>query len=208
MFVIHFLLKQYYENLTIKKDMIKILCSILLCLTIQTSYSQNEGIERSIFNAQSGFFGIWINHEFRIFSEVALRTEIGLNSFFRDCSRRGCSDCDIRYGLVPVINLEPRWYYNIDKRNSKNRGLNNSANFLTLGIKYDPDWFAILKTDSARLSSQIAIVQKWGIRRNIGNSNFNYEAGIGIGFRYYVHQNDLMPEADLHLRIGYAFLNK
>jgi hypothetical protein len=180
--------------------MIKVLTATLLCFAFQINYSQNTGVERSLYNVQTGFLGIWVNNESRLFQEISLRTEIGL-----DAGLRGCSDCTTEYALAPVIALEPRWYYNIDKRNSINRGTNNSANFLALGVKYHPDWFTISNSNNAQVANQISIIPKWGIRRNIGNSNFNYEVGIGIGYKFYLDDNFSETAADLHLRIGYTF---
>lgn len=180
--------------------MLKVLTATLLCFVFQANYSQNSGVEKSIFNIQTGFLGIWINNESRIFNEISLRTEIGL-----DAGLRGCSDCNTEYALAPVIALEPRWYYNINKRNALNKGTNNSANFLALGFKYHPDWFVISNSDNAQVANQISIIPKWGIRRNIGNSNFNYEVGIGIGYKFYLDENFSETTADLHLRIGYTF---
>jgi len=169
----------------------------LFFLSVQ---SQNSGVEKSIYNIQTGFLGFWINNEYRLSNEISLRSEIGLDAGFR-----GCSDCDTKYALAPVITLEPRWYYNIKKRNLLNKGINNSANFLALSIKYHPDWFVLSNDDYAYVSNQISIIPKWGIRRMIGNSNFNYEAGIGIGYKYYFDENFSETTADLHLRIGYTF---
>lgn len=87
------------------------LLSLLICLSAK---SQNTGVEKDIYNLQTGFLGIWINNEHRLLNQISLRTEIGFDGGFR-----GCSDCTTTYAIVPVINLEPRWYYNINKRNIK-----------------------------------------------------------------------------------------
>jgi hypothetical protein len=180
--------------------MIKFIRISLLILAFQSISAQNTGVEKSIYNVQTGFLGFWINNEYRLSNEISLRSEVGLDAGFSSCS-----DCTTTYGLTPVLTLEPRWYYNITKRNSKNRGANNSANFLALNIKYLPDLFVISNNDYARVENQISIIPKWGIRRNIGYSNFNYEAGIGIGYRFYLDENFSEKAADLHLRIGYTF---
>lgn len=162
--------------------------------------SQNTGVEKDIYNLQAGFLGIWFNHEHRLLNQISLRSEIGFDGGFY-----ACSGCKTEYVLTPAITLEPRWYYNINKRNAKNKKSNNSANFVTLGIDYHPNWFVISNHDNIFVPNQVAIIPKWGIRRNIGNSNFNYEAGIGIGRRFYLDQNFSDTTADLHLRIGYTF---
>ncbi|URC10881.1 hypothetical protein [Flavobacterium sp. B183] len=174
-----------------------LLLLFISCLFVE---SQNTGVERNIYNLQTGFLGIWINNEHRLLNQISLRTEIGFDGSFR-----GCSGCTATYAIVPVINLKPRWYYNINKRNAKNQKTNNSANFITLHINYYPDWFVISNSDNAYITNQIALIPKWGIRRNIGNTNFNYEAGIGIGRRFYLDEKFSDTTADLHLRIGYTF---
>lgn len=50
----------------------------------------------------------------------------------------------------------------------------------------------------------------WGIRRNLGN-HFNYETGIGLGYRYIFAksagflENKSEAALNLHLRLGYRF---
>ncbi|WP_264523409.1 hypothetical protein [Flavobacterium sp. N502536] len=174
-----------------------LLILLISCLSVA---SQNTGVEKDIYNLQTGFLGIWLNHEHRLLNQISLRSEIGFDGGFY-----ACSGCRTEYVLTPAITLEPRWYYNINKRNAKNKKSNNSANFVTLGIDYHPNWFVISNYDNVFVPNQVAIIPKWGIRRNIGNSNFNYEAGIGIGRRFYLDKNFSDTAADLHLRIGYTF---
>ena len=122
---------------------------------------------------------------------------------------RGCSDCETQYALVPEFTLEPRWYYNIEKRSAKGKTIkNNSANFATVSLRYYPDWFVISNTANTHIENQITIIPKWGIKRTISNSNFNYELGIGIGKRYYFDSSQWDTAADLLIRIGYTFRRK
>lgn len=182
--------------------------TILFFLIFQINYSQQKGVENSIFNFQTGFFGIWINNETKLSTSLSLRTEVGL-----DAGIFGTSQNNVGLILSPVINLEPRWYYNINKRQDKNKNiLNNSANFLTILFGYHPDWFVISKDNNVNVYNQLSIIPKWGIRRNILKSNFNFEAGIGLGYRYYFLENYNFSKnygetvLDLHLRIGYTFI--
>lgn len=165
------------------------LLSLLICLSAK---SQNTGVEKDIYNLQTGFLGIRINNEHRLLNQISLRTEIGFDGGFR-----GCTGCTTTYALIPVIKLEPRWYYNINKRNAKNQKTNNSANFITLEIHCYPNWFVISNHDNVFVPNQVSLIPKWGIRRNIGNTNFNYEAGIGIGRRFYLDEKFSDTTADL-----------
>jgi ABC-type spermidine/putrescine transport system permease subunit II len=112
--------------------------------------------------------------------------------------------------LAPVITLEPRWYYNLNKRESKSKRIDgNSGNFLSIKTSYHPDWFIISNEVNINLIRDISIVPTWGIRRNIGKY-FNYETVIGFGYvKYLEDENTIFETSDvavnLHLRIGYRF---
>lgn len=184
-----------------------LICSILFLLVFNTNYSQNNGVETSLFNFQTGILGTWINNEIQLANNFALRSEIGLDA--------GAFGGDINensgFFLTPVVSFEPRWYYNIFKRENKSKNSsNNSANFLTTMISYHPDWFVISNKNNIEVFDQLSFIPKWGVRRNISNSNFNFEAGIGLGYRFYFlkqygySKNDGELALDLHVRIGYT----
>lgn len=186
----------------------QIIYGAFFLLIFQSNYSQNNGVEKSIFNIQTGVLGSWLNNETKISNKFALRSEIGLDAGIFG----GEINDNSGFFLTPVINIEPRWYYNILKRENKNKPINNnSANFLTTSISYHPDWFVISNKNNINIYNQLSIIPKWGIRRNIANSNFNFEAGIGFGYRFYFlkqygySKNDGETALDLHLRIGYTF---
>lgn len=169
-----------------------------------SSKSQNTGIEKSIYAIETGFLGAWVNNEYRLSYEISLKSEIGLITGFR-----GCTGCKTLYVLAPEITIEPRWYYNIENRSTKGRIIkNNSSNFVTLGVNYIPDWFVISNEANTSIESQISIIPKWGIKRILFNSNFNYELGIGIGKKYFFDSNQWDTTADLLIRIGYTFKRK
>ncbi|PIF31948.1 hypothetical protein CLU81_2459 [Flavobacterium sp. 9] len=174
---------------------------IIILLICQTSRSQNIGVEKTMYSTQIGFLGFWVNNEYRLFNQISIKSEIGMVAGFK-----GCSDCTTEYTLAPELTIEPRWYYNIEKRNSKGKiTKNNNANFIAIGTNYYPDWFVISNNSSAYVPNQIAIIPKWGIKRSIINSNFNYELGIGIGQKYYFDSHQWDTTADLVARIGYTF---
>ena len=97
------------------------------------------------------------------------------------------------------------------KRSAKQKDISkNSGNFISLKTSYKPDWFVIANEDLDNVST-IIIAPTWGIRRNIGTSRFNYEAGLGIGYRYILYKAEGYSEngsdalLNINLRIGYTF---
>jgi hypothetical protein len=169
--------------------------------------SQNASVEKSTYGIQTGFLGIWLHNETKLSNSIALRSEIGFDS--------GIWGGDFYDGtgflLTPVITLEPRLYYNLNKREEKSRRIEgNSGNFISLKTSYHPDWFVISNTDNVSVISDISIIPTWGIRRNIGK-HFTYETGFGIGYRYTFAkqagflENKSEVDLNLHLRVGYRF---
>ena len=170
---------------------------------------QDISVEKSIFGIQTGLLGIWGHNEFRMSNELAFRSEIGLDggawggSYYEDTG----------FALAPLIAIEPRWYYNMSKRASKEKRIDgNSANFLSLRINYHPDWFIISNQD-VNVVSNLSIIPSWGLRRNLGK-HFNFETGVGVGYIFYFAKNAGYAENDgevavnILLKIGYKFKPK
>lgn len=102
----------------------------------------------------------------------------------------------------PNLRLEPRYYYNLEKREKKEKDIsNNSGKFLSIAINYRPDIVVFSNNKNLGTVASYSIVPKWGIRRSLGR-NFNYEAGLG--FRHEIKYRNF-GEVDLHLRIRYTF---
>lgn len=186
--------------------------NILLILTITImpflSIAQEiASVEKSTTGIQIGFLGIWVHNEFKITNQIAFRSEIGFDSGLFGGSRY---EKGLGVIFTPVITLEPRLYYNLNKRSSRNKDISgNSGNFLSLKSSYNPGWFSISNYEGVSVSSQVSIVPTWGIRRMIGN-HFNYEAGIGLGVSHFFkrnisYENKNEPAINLHLRLGYKF---
>lgn len=184
----------------------RILLTLTLCGLTFIAKSQNASVEKSTFGIQTGLLGIWVHNETKLSNQFAFRSELGLDTgiFFSRNDDNG-------FLLAPAITVEPRWYYNLNKRENKSKRIDgNSGNFISIKTTYHPDWFVISNKDNLFLISDISIIPTWGIRRNIG-SHFNYETGIGVGYaRYFENDNIVLLDkgevvANLHLRIGYRF---
>ncbi|SHG93921.1 hypothetical protein [Winogradskyella jejuensis] len=184
----------------------KILLSITFCSIFLWSNSQSASVEKSVFGIQTGFLGIWAHNESKLSNQFALRTELGL-----DAGILSNGPNDFGLAFVAAITLEPRWYYNFDRRVDRNKRIDgNSGNFISIKTTYHPDWFVINNNDNINLIGDLSIIPTYGIRRHVGK-HFNYEAGFGIGYvRYFKKDNVILFDEDdvavnLHLRIGYRF---
>ena len=194
----------------------KILALLFLGLNLNAN-CQTVGVEKTFFSIQTGLAGIWVNNETKLSNSIALRSEIGIeHDFFVGDQYAGAG-----FILQPVLTLEPRYYYNLEKRKSREKKTSkNSGNYLSLKTSYHPDWFVLNLDENITKTADLSIIPTWGIKRQIG-SNFTYEAGLGFGYRivylkpnYYngssqnvddvsTNRNQYTPY--LHLRVGYTF---
>jgi hypothetical protein len=186
------------------------LCLIFLLLLVFFEAKAQVGngeLEKEIYGIHTGNLGIWIYSEHRLANQVALRNEIGFDT--------GSAGANLQYitgiTFTPVIAFEPRWYYNVEKRTKKSKTTdNNSANFVTVRVSYNPNLKIISNQQGNRnIASHIAAIPTWGIRRVL-NENFSFETGIGCGYSYtLVSETGQAGEQgmilNLHLRFGYIF---
>ncbi|MFT5963413.1 MAG: hypothetical protein ACI9L6_000115 [Flavobacterium sp.] len=194
----------------------KIIAFIIFALTININ-AQNTSVEKTFFGLQTGFAGIWLNNETKLSKTIALRSEIGIENDFAV----GDHYSGAGFILQPVINIEPRYYYNLEKRNlNGKKTTKNSGNYLSIKTSYHPDWFVINSDENITKIADLSIIPTWGMKRQIGN-HFNFETGIGLGYRvvylkpnYRTANYQSVDDSGLdrnqytpyfHFRIGYAF---
>ncbi len=181
----------------------------MLSLTAAAQENEKVSVEKSIFGAQVGLIGFWVNNECRLGNQFALRSEIGLE--LGVVTTKGPYEDTYDFLTIPNISLEPRWYYNLEKRSARGKSINNnSGNFFTIKLNFNPNTYLTSTDNDIHLLNQLGIFPKWGIRRVYGE-HFTFETGIGVGPVIYFGKTSqtISPgddvTLDLHLRIGYCF---
>lgn len=172
--------------------------------------SSAVSVEKSIYGIQSGILGIWFNNEARLSNSIVLRSELGFSSqlWFASQVLFG-PDVEADFYITPVVRLEPRWYFNLKKRNSEGKRIDgNSGNFLALEMSYCPLGISI-PIYGQDINPILTVSPLWGLKRNIGH-HFNYEVAVGLGYAHYFSDNEGYGESgdvffSLLLRIGYRF---
>ena len=177
----------------------------LFALLMSTSFvkaQQQPSVERSISGVEFGGITLFGYHEMRLSNSFSLRVEAGLaadlwyhRSFFYESSG---------FILYPALQIQPRFYYNLNRRSERGRNIsNNAADFLTINTVVIPGWLIASSEENVSQIGSISFVPTWGMRRNIGRS-FEYELGAGIGYGFGFDGSSgwvFRP----HLRIGYRF---
>ncbi|PKG41367.1 hypothetical protein [Psychroflexus sp. MES1-P1E] len=172
-------------------------------------------VEKSIYGIQTGFLGAWLYNESRLSNEFALRSQVGFDfriEGFGEFESFGPNDGF--YGILH-LSLEPRWYYNLEKRLKKGKTIDrNSGNFIALLVSSNLESVSFTSNDRIESLDQIRFVPKWGIRRSLGK-HISYEAGFGFGYAFFLNNTErtgFFPfrdernsdfTVDIHLRIGF-----
>jgi hypothetical protein len=63
-----------------KKITTILVCFVSVLASAQEIQKKDVSVEKSIFGIQTGLLGIWVHNEMRLTNEIALRTELGLDS--------------------------------------------------------------------------------------------------------------------------------
>ena len=184
-----------------------ILYTLIFSVSFLTVTAQSASVEKSVFGIQTGFLGFWGHNESKLTNSIVLRSELGFDAGIFSNN----FEDESLFILVPAITIEPRWYYNLNKRVSKSRRIDgNSGNFISIKTTYHPDLVIGSIDDNHNFISDISIIPTWGIRRNVGN-HFTYETGIGLGYVHFFEEENVYLKynngiaLNLHLRIGYRF---
>lgn len=190
-------------------------------LFLFTIHSNGQVLDKSINGIQIGALGVWWNYEARINKNWAIKSEVGYEAPLFGTTEGEFERIDFYKNqsplFLPVISIEPRWYYNSSKRqgNSKNT-FHNSGNYLSIAARYYPEILAYSPKGINEVDGGVFIVPSWGIRRNI-NYRWNFEIGAGVGIdltelvKSKSYDGGLATEDfedvlfNIHIRIGYKY---
>jgi hypothetical protein len=177
---------------------------LTLSVFILSANAQEASVEKSIWGAQIGIHPLGIYNETALTESIALRSELGFG--FAWGSSSGLFDNSSYWAVMPVVMVEPRYYYNLNKRLNKGRRIDgNSGNFLGLSVGIQPDFG--FTSDNVDLDKGFSVIPMWGIRRSIGNS-FTFETAIGLGYglsfdEYTLYTGERISTTDSGVVLGF-----
>ena len=160
----------------------------------QKKSSEKVSVEKSILSIQTGYFGTWINHELKLQNQFALRTEVGTEYRLKFAIKQSFDSLKNQVSIF----LEPKYYFNLVKRESKNKNIkNNAGNYISLRTNLN----ILNNLENGEIYFH-TLTPTYGIRRNI-TYHFNLEIIFGYGISY---SNSLITlEAMPSFRVGYVF---
>ncbi len=178
-----------------KKFNLLIIFSLIYFISFtQKKSSEKVSVEKSILSIQAGYFGTWINHELKLHNQFALRTEVGTEYRLKFAIKQSFDSLKNQVSIF----LEPKYYFNLTKRESKNKNIkNNAGNYISLRTNFN----ILNNLENGEIYFH-TLTPTYGIRRNI-TSHFNIELSFGYGISY---SNSLITlEAMPSFRVGYMF---
>ena len=167
---------------------------ILFSVASLNAQKEIKSVEKSILSIQTGYFGTWINHELKLHKKFALRTEFGTEYRLKFAIKQSFDSLKNQVSIF----LEPKYYFNLKKRESKNKNIkNNAGNYISLRTNFN----ILNNLENGEIYFH-TLTPTFGIRRNI-TSHFNLEFSCGYGLSYL--NNMLISEAMSSMRVGYVF---
>lgn len=173
----------------------------LFLLSIGYGYSQNVSEPTDLKGVKVGFVGVWVHYEKALNDKVTIDSQIG----FVGGVFQGRGDSDLDFAFTSIISLEPRYYYNFERRNGLGKETkNNSANYFSLDASYIPNLFTSSNNSSISVAESFVLGPKYGLRRSISDL-LTFEFAFGIGYQWTKDgfDNGLVPLLDL--RVDFNF---
>ncbi|MDB9990226.1 hypothetical protein OAD79_02135 [Flavobacteriales bacterium] len=167
---------------------------ILFSVASLNAQKNIKSVEKSILSIQTGYFGTWINHELKLHNQFALRTEVGTEYRLKFAIKQSFDSLKNQVSIF----LEPKYYFNLTKRESKNKNIrNNAGNYISLRTNFN----ILNNLENGEIYFH-TLTPTFGIKRNI-TSHFNLELSFGYGISY--SNSVLTHEAMPSFRVGYVF---
>jgi len=181
---------------------LKFLFTLIISLIFTfRSFAQDDTKVKNLHSIKLSYLSLAYNYEHAIAKQAVINSEIkfiygfGANTIISN-SRKSY------HVLIPLIRLEPRYYYNFLKRASKEKKtINNSANYLALTV--NKSLYPIIKSHGIIVEDVFNVIPKWGLKRTIGE-HFIFETAIGLGYEFNTIAKD-RARMGFDLNLGYAF---
>jgi len=169
----------------------KIVVLIVVLISLLSSKQVFSQQVESLHSVKIGFPGITYSYEHALGKQFSINVEASVNWGWQ--YNNYSKSTTITFS--PIFQLEPRYYYNVNRRFNDKRFINNSASFFSIssGIRLE---------SFNETSSDFFIMPKWGFRRAMGK-HFIFETQIGGGIKFDHGSSQFMPGLDI--KFGYIF---
>lgn len=176
------------------------LFTVLFSLFSNAQDSTSQLLKRSQLKVNLYAVGASLNYELRIAKQTTLNTEAEINHGFV-LPQHAVDGKDWAHIIFPAISLELRQYYNLLRRQEKNKPLtDNTGSFfsVTSGLRLSP----VVARNIVRQNS-FFVIPAWGVQMSVANRT-NIEGRIGYAFLYGLKTQQWHAAPNIRLSIGYV----
>lgn len=162
-------------------------------------FSQSTKHTTDVFSFKLGLIGSWVGYEKSLGNDFTIESEIGyLGGFYKRNNK------SFKYIFTSEISVEPRYYYNFNRRIEKNKNITkNAANFVGFDINFVPDFLTSTNGDSVTIDESINLLPKWGLKRQLSDKiGFEFALGLGYSINFEKNNNDLLTGLDLKFSLN------
>jgi hypothetical protein len=172
---------------------------------------QKVSVEKNLNSMQLGLLSLSFQNESRLERKTTLRSEIGFSTGNSTVNHSDGTK-ETSFLIFPYINVEPRWYYSIDRRSRlEKKTANNSSNYVSLLTTFYSSRTTLVNTKDFEAAPFIAIIPEYGFRRSVGKHFFS-ECSAGVGYKHSFFDNSLNYTydanevvIDIQYKFGYIF---
>ena len=176
---------------------------LLFLIVPNLVYSQ----QKNLFEAGLDIGAAELSYERNLNDKFSIKTSVGYTGSIYRTSEGMFNDKKNIFVLQPKIKVQPRFYYNKERRALKGKNTDyNSANFLSINVEYLSSELNI--SNAGFYKPEIfKLGLGWNLRRNIKDTKFIYELSTGVNYFYntnkmYHYENRLRPQ--LNFKFGYV----
>ena len=182
----------------------KNLLNLLSILIITVTYAQENKITtEKIWRVNFLNPGVELELPTGTYSTFSAGLGIGYGGGYPDLTFAGNG---FTYIISPFLDVQEKWFYNLNKRNSKNRTIeNNSGNFVSLRLISRGN--SIYENVYRTSDFDFAIGPTWGIQRKYGK-NFHLLFDVGPQYYFDTYGNGNIWPIMLQLNLGFDFKKK
>jgi hypothetical protein len=185
---------------------------VLLSFIAKAQEIQKVSVEKNLNSVQLGLYSLSYQNESRLERKITLRSEIGLATGNSTVNHPDGTK-ETSFLVVPFLNVEPRWYYGLDRRSRLNKNTkNNSSNYFSLLTSFVSSRTTLVNTKDFEAAPFISIIPEFGIRRTSANKHFYSESSVGFGYKHNFFDNSYsyaycenQTILDIQFKFGYIF---
>lgn len=188
-----------------KKRILAVLVAVIVAVS---AAAQDKPATEAGHSISVDLFGVQYAYELPVARTATITGRVEAKFFAVFGASRQHSNYSGYVGVIPTVELEPRWYYGLDRRAANGRNTaGNQGSFVALRLyTYLP--YGYCSASYVHMDGVAWVAPTWGLRRVWRDGwMFEFHTGPRLGYGYHGDFADrpFFKGIDLNVRFGYRF---